>query len=219
MEYLPFWLSGIALAAVPLLHMVLLRRSLAVSGRYSALVDRLRWGKPAEESSSMSQEELLAAMRALTAEQFGEEALEGEPGLPEGLPELPEAGACGAGECGISEPLAAAPAPMKMLEHVLFFGGITLGGALSWYLASGTAPVFALRSEIFQELFGGSPWLSPLVLFAGGMLVGAGTRMAGGCTTGHGLCGMSRLQVGSLVATVSFFGTGVVVSFLLGALL
>jgi uncharacterized membrane protein YedE/YeeE len=51
-----------------------------------------------------------------------------------------------------------------------------------------------------------------------GVLVGFGTRMASGCTSGHGLCGVSRLQPGSLLATAAFFGAGIVVSFLLGAL-
>jgi len=53
------------------------------------------------------------------------------------------------------------------------------------------------------------------ILLVGGLLVGFGTRMAGGCTTGHGFSGCSRLQPGSLIATASFFGTAVGVSFLL----
>ena len=57
-----------------------------------------------------------------------------------------------------------------------------------------------------------------VVLAVGGVLVGVGTRMAGGCTSGHGLSGCSRLQPSSLIATASFFGTGIVVSFLLHAL-
>ena len=39
--------------------------------------------------------------------------------------------------------------------------------------------------------------------------------MAAGCTTGHGLCGVSRFQKGSLAATAAFFGSAVVTSFLL----
>jgi hypothetical protein len=57
------------------------------------------------------------------------------------------------------------------------------------------------------------------MLLAGGALVGFGTRMAGGCTSGHGMCGVSRFQKGSLLATAAFFGTGVVTSLLLGKLL
>jgi uncharacterized membrane protein YedE/YeeE len=57
-----------------------------------------------------------------------------------------------------------------------------------------------------------------LVPLVGGLLIGFGTRMAGGCTSGHGLCGVSQFQPGSFVATIGFFGMGVVVSFLIGAL-
>ena len=50
-------------------------------------------------------------------------------------------------------------------------------------------------------------------LFVGGLLVGFGTRLAGGCgTSGHGLAGCARLQRGSLAATACFFGTAVLVS-------
>ena len=41
-----------------------------------------------------------------------------------------------------------------------------------------------------------------------GLLVGVGTRYASGCTSGHGVCGLSRLSPRSLVATVSFMGAG-----------
>ena len=46
------------------------------------------------------------------------------------------------------------------------------------------------------------------VLIAAGLLVGIGTRIAGGCTSGHGVCGLSRLSPPSLVATVTFMGAG-----------
>jgi len=49
------------------------------------------------------------------------------------------------------------------------------------------------------------------VLIAAGLLVGIGTRYAGGCTSGHGVCGLSRLSPRSLVATLSFMAAGFVV--------
>ena len=42
----------------------------------------------------------------------------------------------------------------------------------------------------------------------GGLLVGFGTRMGGGCTSGHGVCGLGRLSLRSLVAVVTFMATG-----------
>ena len=47
-----------------------------------------------------------------------------------------------------------------------------------------------------------------LVVVIAGLLVGIGTRYASGCTSGHGVCGLSRLSPRSLVATASFMGAG-----------
>lgn len=59
------------------------------------------------------------------------------------------------------------------------------------------------------------------VLIAAGLLVGIGTRYAAGCTSGHGVCGLSRLSPRSLAATLAFMGGGFatvyVVRHLLGA--
>jgi uncharacterized membrane protein YedE/YeeE len=41
-----------------------------------------------------------------------------------------------------------------------------------------------------------------------GLLVGVGTRLGNGCTSGHGVCGISRLSPRSLAATLTFIGTG-----------
>ncbi|NBX97018.1 MAG: YeeE/YedE family protein [Betaproteobacteria bacterium] len=49
---------------------------------------------------------------------------------------------------------------------------------------------------------------------AAGLLVGIGTRYASGCTSGHGVCGLSRLSPRSLVATISFMASGFVVVYL-----
>ena len=46
------------------------------------------------------------------------------------------------------------------------------------------------------------------VLVIGGLLVGFGTRLGSGCTSGHGVCGMSRLSARSLLATAVFMATG-----------
>ena len=46
-------------------------------------------------------------------------------------------------------------------------------------------------------------------LLGAGLLVGIGTRYAGGCTSGHGICGVSRLSPRSLLATVAFIAAGV----------
>lgn len=57
------------------------------------------------------------------------------------------------------------------------------------------------------------PWL----LIAGGLCVGVGTRFANGCTSGHGVCGMSRLSVRGFAATIAYIGAGAVTVTLLRA--
>lgn len=48
----------------------------------------------------------------------------------------------------------------------------------------------------------------PVTLIIAGLIVGIGTRLGSGCTSGHGVCGMSRLSQRSLVATATFMITG-----------
>ena len=57
------------------------------------------------------------------------------------------------------------------------------------------------------------------LLIAAGVLVGVGTRYGSGCTSGHGVCGLSRLSPRSLVATLTFMGAGFVTVFVLRHLL
>ncbi len=60
----------------------------------------------------------------------------------------------------------------------------------------------------------------PLWLVAvSGVLVGVGVRASNGCTSGHGLCGMSRLSKRSIVATMTFFAIGVATATLVGTVL
>ena len=72
------------------------------------------------------------------------------------------------------------------------------------------APVVAalLGHPVVPEIAAG--WGEVL---AAGFLVGIGTRYAGGCTSGHGVCGLSRGSVRSLVATLSFMTAGIVTVF------
>ena len=54
------------------------------------------------------------------------------------------------------------------------------------------------------------------MLIAAGLLVGWGTRYGAGCTSGHGVCGLSRLSPRSLVATMAFMGAGFATVYVLG---
>lgn len=85
-----------------------------------------------------------------------------------------------------------------------FLGGLVVGGALlSWF-----AP----------DVFGVAPGRSLPWLAASGLLVGVGTRMGSGCTSGHGICGLARWSPRSLAATVVFLLVGVATATAIGQL-
>jgi uncharacterized protein len=87
------------------------------------------------------------------------------------------------------------PKPGDVRWRIAFVIGLALGGLLM--LSTG------------HDGFGASPRALPIVALAGG-LVGVGTRIGNGCTSGHGVCGLSRLSVRSLAATLTFMTTGVI---------
>jgi len=56
---------------------------------------------------------------------------------------------------------------------------------------------------------------SYILIIIGGFLVGLGTRMGRGCTSGHGICGISRFSIRSIIATITFIIAGVITIFIL----
>lgn len=104
---------------------------------------------------------------------------------------------------------------------VLFFQGRVAGisgiagslfapekGDIGWRVAFivGMVAIGFAASGFQPDLFS-QPQRSRGLLILAGLLVGVGTRMANGCTSGHGVCGLSRLSRRSLVATALFMGT------------
>jgi uncharacterized membrane protein YedE/YeeE len=59
-----------------------------------------------------------------------------------------------------------------------------------------------------QTATAASAFASPVLLVIAGLIVGIGTRLGSGCTSGHGVCGMSRFSQRSLVAVATFMATG-----------
>lgn len=90
------------------------------------------------------------------------------------------------------------------------------GEALLFVLGLLLAPwlYMALAGEINVQVEAG-----PVALIVAGLLVGFGARLGSGCTSGHGVCGLSRLSPRSLVATLSFMGAGFITVFVLRHLL
>lgn len=80
--------------------------------------------------------------------------------------------------------------------RLAFIGGLLVGGVV-------------LMATSATTFFSATPASIPVVILAG-FLVGFGTRLGSGCTSGHGVCGLSRLSPRSLVATLSFIIAGMV---------
>lgn len=93
---------------------------------------------------------------------------------------------------GLFGAMSASP-PGDRLWRILFVLGLVAAG-FAWHAFVAPAPV--------REGFS-LGWAA-----AAGLLVGFGTRVGGGCTSGHGVCGVSRGSLASLVATATFIATG-----------
>ena len=78
-----------------------------------------------------------------------------------------------------------------------FIAGLIAGGIL----------LYIINAEFFENSSG----RGLLTAIIAGLLVGIGTRVGGGCTSGHGVCGIGRLSGRSLVATVTFMFAGMVI--------
>jgi uncharacterized membrane protein YedE/YeeE len=95
--------------------------------------------------------------------------------------------------------------------------GIAAGGT-AFALAAG-GPGFHGYGWLTDTFDGGSRVLVPLILLVAGGLIGYGAKSAGGCTSGNGLSGTSLLSPASLAATATFFGTAILVSFAIEAVI
>lgn len=93
----------------------------------------------------------------------------------------------------------------------IFFTGIKEGGFWRWLFLAGIVLGAGLAAHWFPSLNVVSrPSPGPWVLIVSGLLVGWGTRMGGGCTSGHGVCGLGRRSLRSLVAVLVFMAAGIV---------
>lgn len=116
--------------------------------------------------------------------------------------------------------------------NLLFLAGSIIGGLISSTILSNDAPL-QLSAATVKDLSGlgirFDGQLNPTQLFGihalslknivimitGGLLVGFGSRYAGGCTSGHAISGLSNLQLPSLVAVIGFFAGGLIMTHLL----
>lgn len=94
-----------------------------------------------------------------------------------------------------------APAAGEWGWRASFLAGLIVAPFAAW-LVAGERPPF-------------NPVYPAWLILAGGVLVGFGARLGGGCTSGHGVCGMARLSRRSIVATGVFMSAAIAVTFLL----
>ena len=106
------------------------------------------------------------------------------------------------GITGILEGLLTPRSPDARWRFAFLLGLLTAPLAAKWML-----PSDLLHTPRVDASWG--------MVVVAGLLVGFGTRWGAGCTSGHGICGISRLSVRSLVATLSFMGTGFITVFVL----
>lgn len=115
--------------------------------------------------------------------------------------------------------------------NLLFLVGAFIGGALAAYGLSdhqipaiSEATITQLNSLGFEsagkayaptELFETYSLRNLVILLVGGLLIGFGTRYAGGCTSGHAISGLSNFQLPSLIAVIGFFIGGLLMTHLL----
>ncbi len=105
-----------------------------------------------------------------------------------------------AGISGIFGGLVLDRNPGDMNWRMLFLLGLLLG------------PVLAAALSLARPVISPAGWLT---LLLAGLLVGFGTRMGNGCTSGHGICGLARFSKRSFAATATFMGFGFLTVFLL----
>jgi len=88
-----------------------------------------------------------------------------------------------------------------------FVIGLLIGGFVSAVSSGGWQPTLALG--IFDERIGLGPVGKLTWMFIGGLFIGFGTRLGNGCTSGHGIFGMSNLERSSLLTTLAFMAGGI----------
>ena len=223
-SYWPWWVGAVALALIVVNYTLVTDRSFGVSSAWDRVLHWRRERRLEREEEQFGDEQALVdALAAATAEQFGSPSPAPTAAVSPTAPVSPAAppvpattaaprgrATAGGGDAG-SRPGRSRQAPLVTQAALLV--SIFLG-ALIASTASGRFEVRFDMGPDFARLVTADPLVMVGLLFAGGILVGFGTRLAGGCSSGHGLSGCGRLQPVSLLATAVFFGTAAAVSFL-----
>jgi uncharacterized protein len=212
-NYWPWWAGAIGLALVTINYTLTTDRSLGVSAAWDRVLHWRAERYLERLDAQFTDDRALAdALVAATAEQFGTRP--GAPTPPDAARDDAQTHGQDVGPMAVEGAPVASLRPAPLVTQAALLLSIFLGG----WVAAVTAGRFELRFDMgngFRELVTDNPTTMIGVLFVGGVLVGFGTRLAGGCSSGHGLSGCGRLRPVSILATAVFFGAAVLVSFLL----
>lgn len=202
-EYWPWWMGALGLGGVSILYLLLVGRLLGVSGSWAKVVNwkENRAIDKSNQDLMQDQDAMSSAFMAETLAEFGDGAageLKGE--------EVNDAPA----KQATSAPL---DAPTPWAAHLVFLLSMLVGSLLT-ALYYGQFEFRVDLSDVHSQIFG-SNWEVWVALLTGGVMVGFGTQMAGGCTSGHGLSGCARLIPASILATVVFMVSAIFLSMLM----
>jgi len=201
----PWWLGGLAIATSSLTYPLLTARTLGVSSLFQKLVEQRR-AKP-EQTTVTSLDELERALLAATEEEFGaveDEAQEAPSPSSEVQDEVQDE---------LQDELRDAMTDDSG-ARIWFLAGLILAPFLIQLARGHLADPSSLGHRFDERFVGLGGWVVVL-LFACGILIGFGTRMAGGCTSGHGITGVASGERGALVSTVTFWSVGMGTAWLL----
>lgn len=188
----PWWLGGIALGGFIVLYTWVFSRLLGMSATVEYAVAELKQPLIPEDRPVLSMEQ---AVLAMAREQGIDPATLGI--------EIP------------AEPASAEPAKKPLEFHPrMMVAGVFLGALLGWLIEGAPSLQYGMGTA-FDALFPFGPAAQAGILFVGGLFIGFGARMAGGCPSGHALGGLSVLSPASLTAIAGYFLSGISLTFLL----
>lgn len=198
--YLNWWIGGLALAGLTIVFRLLTGRTLGVSGSWRKIVF---WKQERENDANaaaliQNQSKTANALLAATLAEFGEVDV-----------------ASPSSNNTATSSTTSSPSVVPWTAHFLFLLCMFLGGMIWAFYTGHLHFQFALSK--FHTQISGNPWVLSLELLIGGFMVGFGTQMAGGCSSGHGLSGCANFSWASMMATAVFFCTAIIVSLLIKA--
>ncbi len=201
-DYLNWWMGGLALGGLTIIFRLLTGRTLGVSGSWRKVAFWRQEHALDKTAMALTQNQPAAAnaLLAATMAEFGQSAIPGNTNTTTNIQTSVEKSH-----------------PIPWTAHLLFLVCMLVGGFI-WAIYTGH---FQLRFELsaLHNHITGAGWKMGLVLLTGGFMVGFGTQMAGGCSSGHGLSGCANFSWSSMLATAIFFSTAVGVSLLIKLLM